>query len=278
MAQIDFKPTTLANKNIAMQFIPSIRKCLHLICLLISSHLIGENTVQSSETADFIYIETNGIVAVEAEHFVTQTHTSKRKFYLTTTETVPELSPDGDPSHIANASGGAYLEVLPDSRRNHSEKLIKGENYSNEPGKLAVLSYKVHFNTPGRYYVWVRAYSSGSEDNGLHVGVNNTWPSSGQRLQWCQGKHQWRWESKQRTEENHCGEPHKIFLDIDTPGIHTIQFSMREDGFEFDKWLMTRDKNLTRPEDVGPQSKFDQVKIHDSLPLTSSPKSESSND
>jgi len=27
---------------------------------------------------------------------------------------------------------------------------------------------------------------------------------------------------------------------------------MREDGFEFDKWLMTIHKNFERPEDAGP--------------------------
>ena len=69
-----------------------------------------------------------------------------------------------------------YLEVLPDKRRNNKDKLIHGENFSNEPGKMALLVYPVHFNTPGRYYVWVRAYSTGSEDNGLHVGIDDTWP------------------------------------------------------------------------------------------------------
>jgi len=72
--------------------------------------------------------------------------------------------------------GNDILEVLPDKRRNNKDKLIHGENFSNEPGKMALLVYPVHFNTPGRYYVWVRAYSTGSEDNGLHVGIDDTWP------------------------------------------------------------------------------------------------------
>jgi hypothetical protein len=119
---------------------------------------------------------------------------------------------------------------------------------------MAVIGYKVLITNPGRYYVWVRAFSTGSEDNGLHVGIDGTWPASGQRLQWCEGKRTWRWESKQRTEREHCGEPHKIYLDIEQGGQHTIAFSMREDGFEFDKWLMTKDRELARPDDVGPKS------------------------
>jgi hypothetical protein len=114
----------------------------------------------------------------------------------------------------------------------------------------------VYFHTPGRYYVWVRAYSTGSEDNGLHVGLNGTWPASGQRLQWCEGKNSWRWESKQRTQKQHCGEPHKIYLDIEEPGVHVVSFSMREDGFEFDKWFATTDRGMERPEDEGPMVLF----------------------
>jgi hypothetical protein len=29
-------------------------------------------------------------------------------------------------------------------------------------------------------------------------------------------------------------------------GWHTVSFSMREDGFAFDQWLMTTDANFTR--------------------------------
>jgi hypothetical protein len=202
-----------------------------------------------------IFEETGGIVAVEAEHFVVQTETDTRKWYITSATQKPEISPDGDESHTDSASGSAYIEILPDTRRNHSMKLINGENFSNQPGKLAILVYPVHFNTAGRYYVWVRAYSTGSEDNGLHVGLDGEWPDSGQRLQWCEAKNSWRWESMQRTEAEHCGEPYKIYLDIEQPGLHTIEFSMREDGFEFDKWLMTKDRNFTRPEDPGPSER-----------------------
>ncbi|MBT5925098.1 MAG: DUF5060 domain-containing protein [Verrucomicrobia bacterium] len=199
-----------------------------------------------------MFLENNGLVAVEAEHFYKQTLTAKRAWQITSSDDIPNFDPDGDPAHLAGASGNAYLEILPDSRRNHSEKLIHGENFSNQPGKLGILHYKVQFANTGRYYVWVRAFSSGSEDNGIHVGLNGQWPATGQRMQWCQGKQAWRWESKQRTEEQHCGEPYKIYLDIEKPGIHDIMFSMREDGFEFDKFILTKNRDFTRPENPGP--------------------------
>ena len=85
----------------------------------------------------------------------------------------------------------------------------------------------------------VRTFSTGTEDNGIHIGIDGYWPESGQRMQWCEGKSQWTWESKQRTDSIHCGEPMKIFLEIIKPGLHTIQFSMRENGFTFDKFVLT---------------------------------------
>lgn len=193
-------------------------------------------------------------LAVEAEHYVGQSESDVRRWYVTSTQHSPPGLADGDPSHLEGASGGAYLEILPDTRRTHKDKLIGGENFSNEPGKLAILDYEVDFPEKGRYYVWVRAYSTGSEDNGIHVGLNGEWPDTGARLQWCQGKNSWRWESKQRTAKKHCGEPYKIYLDVSRAGKHVVSFSMREDGFEFDKFILTTDRGFQRPEDSGPEA------------------------
>ncbi len=196
------------------------------------------------------FAEKKGIVSVEAENYHTQIQQEVRAWYNTSLYMAPFFDPDPDPAHAEGASNGAYLELLPDSRVTHDDKLIHGENFSNQAGQMAILSYRVYFRKTGKYYVWVRAYSTGSEDNGLHVGIDGTWPESGQRMQWCEGKHQWTWESKQRTQENHCGEPEKIFLEVREPGWHDIQFSMREDGFEFDKWVMSL--KYEKPQGMGP--------------------------
>jgi len=200
---------------------------------------------------NLVFEEVDGYVAVEAEHFFKQELDDVRAWYLTTADKEAGLKPDGDPNHTGGAGGGAYLEILPDTRKNHGEKLIKGENFVNEPGKMAVLSYKVYFNTPGKYYVWCRVYPTGTEDNGLHVGIDGAWPESGQRLQFG-GKKRWMWDSRQRTEKVHTGVRGLLFLDVEKAGEHTISFSMREDGFEFDQWLMTTDKDFKAPAGDGP--------------------------
>lgn len=189
---------------------------------------------------------------VEAEAFVKQSKDDLRHWHAVSADTIPEGSVDPDPPHLEDASGSVYLELLPDTRRTHADPLVVGESFSNEPGVVGVLDYEVDFPDAGRYYVWVRAYSTGSEDNGIHVGINGEWPESGRRMQWCEGKHQWWWESKQRTEQQHCGVPHAIYLDVPTSGKHTVSFSMREDGFEFDKFLLTTNRDRARPEGVSP--------------------------
>lgn len=213
--------------------------------------LIFEEDVTTVEPGnDCIAVEKNGVVAVEAEHFFSQSKDDDRKWYTFNETTTGTPTPDPDSNHYSEASGNGYLEILPDTRVTHSDPL-NAQNFSNEPGKIAIVNYKVKFTSPGKYFVWVRAHSTGSEDNGVHVGINGTWPASGQKMQWCTGKQQWTWESKQRTNANHCGEAQKIFIDVPTAGVHTISFSMREDGFEMDKFVLS--KTYTKPVGSGPE-------------------------
>ncbi len=204
-------------------------------------------------SAELVFSEADGVVAAEAEHFYKQTFTDRRAWHITSSQGAPGLKPDADPAHLAGASGGAYLEILPDTRMSSKDKLIKGENFTDEPGKMAVLHYKVNINTPGRYYVWVRAFSTGAEDNGVHVGLNGQWPESGQRWQTVQ-KNKWAWDCKQRTEQVHTGVPMQLFLDIEGAGEHEVMFSLREDGFEMDKFVLARNKEF-KPEGNGPAVK-----------------------
>lgn len=202
---------------------------------------------------DLVFDEVDGLVAVEAEHFYKQTLTEKRAWHITSSKSAPDVKPDADPPHVAGASGGAYLEILPDTRATHGDKLIHGENFTDKPGVMAVQHYKVNINTPGRYYVWVRSFSTGSEDNGVHVGLNGQWPESGQRWQTVQ-KQKWAWDCKQRTQKVHTGVPMQLFLDIEKSGDHEIMFSMREDGLEMDRFVLASNQEF-RPEGRGPAVK-----------------------
>lgn len=208
---------------------------------------------------DLVFDEVDGLAAVEAEHFYRQTFTDQRAWHIASSKSAPEVKPDADPPHVGGASSGAYLEILPDTRATHGDKLIQGENFTDKPGVMAVLHYKVNINTPGRYYVWVRSFSTGSEDNGVHVGLNGQWPESGRRWQTVQ-KQKWAWDCKQRTQEVHTGVPMQLFLDIEKAGEHEIMFSMREDGFEMDKFVIASNQEFT-PEGKGPAVKVKSGQI-----------------
>lgn len=169
-----------------------------------------------------------GEVTIEAEKFTKQTHDAKRPWEIK--------------RERAGASDGAHIKALPDTRVTHDDKLIKGENFTDEPGAMAVLEYPVEVKEAGCYYVWVRTWSSGTEDNGLHFGLNGQWPESGRRWQTVQ-KGGWHWDCKQRTAEVHTGVPMQLWLDFDRPGQHTLMLSMREDGAEVDQIILAKDVN-----------------------------------
>lgn len=177
-------------------------------------------------------------VSVEAENYGSK----NSAWHITSSDQTPGVSPDPDGSHAGGASGRAYLEVLPDRRVTHADPLGPGVSFWSTPGPGPRVGYSVNVPEAGRYFVYAKAFSTGSEDNGVHVGLNGSFPSSGARMQWCTGKNQWTWSSAQRTNSNHCGVERTIYLDIPSAGQHTIVFSAREDGFELDKFILLKEK------------------------------------
>ncbi len=191
------------------------------------------------------FSEVNGFLSVEAEAFhYNSSNGTKRNWYIRSKDHILPFDKKNKTNHFLEAGAQAYIEALPDTRITHEDPLLQGENFFPVAGKGGIVGYKVNITSPGRYYVWTRAFSSGTEDNGVHVGIDGDWPESGARMQWCDGKNKWTWSSAQRVPENHCGIPNTIFLDIEKVGEHIILFSMREDGFEMDKWIITKDSNF----------------------------------
>jgi len=157
-----------------------------------------------------------------------------------------EVDPDGN--HSSSASGGVYLEVLPDFRVTHEDEFHPSGSLWNA-GSGPELTYTINFPEAGRYFVHLRAFSTGTEDNGAHVGINDNFTVDARRVQWCRGKNQWTWSSAQRDSggAGSCGIEKTIFIDVPTPGTHTINVQAREDGFELDRVVMIKDlSNNTR--------------------------------
>ena len=200
----------------------------------IALSLISVVFLQSSAAlyaAEFVGIRVN------AENYTAKSD----EWYLTSPDSLPNVQPDPDGPHITDASNGAYMELLPDTRVTHLDELISGGNFWGGSGSGPRLEYLVDVPEAGTYTVWVKMYATGTEDNGIHVGVNGTTPDSGERIQLCGGKNRWSWTSNQRTTDNHCGVTQTITLDIPDAGPNTIIFYAREDGFEIDQFILLKE-------------------------------------
>ncbi len=194
--------------------------------------------------SDLIFGGNDTLIVVEAECFFSQTNDNTKAWYITAPFSVPDVKPDIDSPHYNTASGGAYVEVLPDSGHD-GQKIIPGVTYSKDGGVMAVISYKVLIRIPGRYYIWARALGTDGDDNTFHMGINNNWPNV--KMHVLPADEVWRWTSRHRD----TGE--KVFFDIKDAGVHTISISMREDGSEVDRFLLVRSENYTPPElELGP--------------------------
>ena len=195
-------------------------------------------------------------IRVEAESYVSQRNIDERQWCRS----------DDCPSEWQDVSEDEtdYAAIIPDTRLTHDDKLIRGENFTNKAGQVAIASYEVDFAMPGRYYVWVRTFSRGNEDNSVHVGLNGDWPQSGQRMQFCPGKHQWYWDNRQRTIDDHCGVIGGIWIDVPSAGRHTVEFSMREDGFIMDAFHLTLSSEmpdvLREENETSAQMKINKIK------------------
>lgn len=210
----------------------------------------GISTAAGTETVPALQ-ESGGMVVGEMENFAGRANTQHRNWHVTKTGSVPSVPPDPDSHHLAGASG-AYIEALPDTRVSESDALVQGTNFSDTPGQVAIIAYRINFSKPGRYYVWTRAYSTGGEDNSLHVGLDNRWPASGQKLEWC-SVNTWSWGGFQRGSSGCATSGTQIAIDVPTAGLHTLMFSMREDGAELDRWILTTDPSF-RPNGTGPKT------------------------
>jgi len=209
----------------------------YIVCFLLFSLSYSSLGSTTSTNSKIVFKEKGGNVLIEAESFSKQSRHKVRAWHITTSKLTPKVTPDGDPTHLKGASRGAYVEILPDTKRRTHEPSVIDVNYSLTPGRLGVLSYPVQFKTPGRYYLWVRGYCTRTgNDDSIHLGINGTWPESGKNVFWNTPEG-WHWTSHRMTQSG--SDFGKTYLDVKTPGLHTIQISMREDGAELDQLYLS---------------------------------------
>lgn len=136
---------------------------------------------------------------------------------------------------LPDYGGEAYMVAEPDT---DGGGLIPSPAIRN-----AELQYQVRFATAGIFRVWLRQLVDDSRDNSVYVGINGRAASSTDPLLlntygtwvWGQGLF--------------AGPVAMIY--VPRPGEHTINVWLREDGFRFDRLVLTSNPQF-RPNGVGP--------------------------
>ncbi len=126
--------------------------------------------------------------------------------------------------HQWKARGDA-MYALPD---------VKTTYNSNFTLRSPRLDYRISVEQPGTYYVWVKGMAAGSSkgsSDSVHVGLNGKAVRSADRISGFGTRFGW----KKGTMD---GPRAKLKL---SAGTHTLNVWMREDGFAFDKLVLTRD-------------------------------------
>ena len=153
-----------------------------------------------------LYKEGSGTVTVEAENFHVNKATSSNWVLR---------------SDIAGASGSKFMRAEPDVGINHNTAYAV-----NSP----MLGFNVSFTTAGTYHVWVRGYSTNGSSDSVHVGLDGKEISTSDRIN-SFSSNNWTWHKNTMD-----GSPATLNI---TPGEHVINVWMREDGFRFDKIILT---------------------------------------
>lgn len=107
------------------------------------------------------------------------------------------------------------------------------------------LDYEVNFVTAGTHYVWVRGLGISGTDDSMHLGLDGVELLSTRRIDGF-ANNILEWSNEIRTNQLVLAT-----MEVPTAGVHTLNAWMREDGFQFDKVLLTTDPDFV-PTGFGP--------------------------
>ncbi len=168
----------------------------------------------AQQTEALTFEEANGVISIEAENFTSNTAQGGHAWAKQT---------------LSGATGGAAMAAAPDTGANNTAA-----------GAITAsprLDYVTTFPSAGTYYVWVRGRAPTAntyDGDSLHLGLNGAVASGAERITGFSTT--WGWT------RSTMGPPVAV-LNVATAGTHTVNVWMREDGFTFDKLVLTRAVN-----------------------------------
>ncbi len=165
----------------------------------------------------------DGIVAVEAEHFDQKV-----------------TAPDGhgwvQVGPTAGFTGVVGMQALP------NVGVKRRDTYATESPRL---DFKINFVKTGTHYIWLRAWGAGASDDSCHAGLDNAPASTAHRITGFAGVYTW---------TNSTAGKAPATLNVGSPGVHTLNIWMSEDGAIIDKIVLTPTLGLTPVGNGPPES------------------------
>jgi hypothetical protein len=152
-------------------------------------------------------------------------------------------------AHVARGAH-SWVAVTPAGASGSALQAEPNVNTNNDTGYVSTsprLDYPINFIQTGTHYVWVRGRGASSSDDSVHVGLNGVALSSADRIESRGWLPAWSWTSDTR-------DGLAATITVDSPGIHTLNVWMREDGFELDKLVLTTSNSYSPTDDGPPES------------------------
>ena len=172
---------------------------------------VSSITVTAAPSGDDYFVESGGLVSIEAEHFYAQAAGTGDASGHTL-----DIFTDG------NASGGEAIICNPNTGLNTGDNTIGPRN-----------DYQVNFSTKGTYAVYLRVLGTSGNEDSYHVGLDGNLLSGG-GFGMGSNAGSWKWTDEVTSSQT------KVELTISSAGIHTINIWPREDGTQLDKIVITQ--------------------------------------
>jgi|GEM_PF-1429116 len=160
----------------------------------------------------------NGIVSIEAEHFMTNTIQSGHNW---------------EKVFSAGYSGEGAMQAL----QNNGTSINTGYAV-----KSPRMDYSVTFVKTGKQYIWARGIGPSGSDDSYHAGIDGKETATCDRISSFTTR--WRWS---RTDT----DGRAAYFNVSEKGEHTVNVWMREDGFIIDKIVISSNPNYV-PTGTGP--------------------------
>jgi RHS repeat-associated protein len=178
--------------------------------------VLTETIAAMQEIPGGVFLEEDGRIVVQAEHFTERTNGPTHQWNLKTTQ--------------SGYTGTSYLQPLPDI-----DALYQTDVLTDSP----VVVYPLDFTLPGTYTLWLRGYAGNASGDSAYIGLNN-------QVVDITGfaPNAWTWAN---TETG--GQPATVA--VTNTGVYTLELLMREDGLRIDRLLLTTDTTYI-PTGFGP--------------------------